>query len=196
MNQFDALPDYLLHRLQQHPQGISEYQLLGLLREQHWPLFAQANLQEPLSLFRSHFVLFNALYRLDEQLAERGLQVQISPLSIRLLPREPNKPALTTADPLRDYYLDWQQLADTDREHVQALLNGSLARLSSLDERTQALASLGFMSDQPEPDANQIRARFRRLVSQHHPDRGGSTQRLQEINQAMATLKQHGLLQQ
>lgn len=195
MSHFDALPDHLLQELRLHPQGLSEYQLICLLREQRWPLFAETDLHEPLSLFHSHFVLFNALYRLNDQLAAQNLQVEISPLCIRLLPRGSGEPALTTANPLRDYYLDWQQLEETGREQVQSMLDGSFARINGQSEYARALACFGFAEDQPEPDAREIRSRFRRLVSQHHPDRGGCTKRLQDINQAMATLKQHGMMQ-
>lgn len=187
-----ALPDHLLQQLRQHPQGLSEYQLLCQLREQRWPVFAEADLREPLSLFQTHFILFNALYRLDDQLAELGLQVEIRPLCIRLLPRTSGQPGLMKNDPLRSYYLDLQHLADTSCAQVQALLDGSLARIHGQDERAQALACLGFEADQPEPDAGQVRLRFRQLVSRYHPDRGGSTGRLQQINQAMAVLKRQG----
>ncbi|MCO3066035.1 hypothetical protein FA243_29305, partial [Pseudomonas aeruginosa] len=37
----------------------------------------------------------------------------------------------------------------------------------------------------------QIKLRYRQLVSQHHPDRGGSTARLQSINKAMEILQRY-----
>ena len=36
-----------------------------------------------------------------------------------------------------------------------------------------------------------IKLRYRQLVSQHHPDRGGSTARLQSINKAMEILQRY-----
>jgi DnaJ-class molecular chaperone len=36
-----------------------------------------------------------------------------------------------------------------------------------------------------------IKHRYRQLVSQHHPDRGGSTERLQSINKAMEILERY-----
>ncbi len=36
-----------------------------------------------------------------------------------------------------------------------------------------------------------IKYRYRQLVSQHHPDRGGSTSRLQSINLAMEILQRY-----
>lgn len=188
MEQFENLPEKLLELVQQQPLGISEFALIEQLREQNWPGFAKASLREPLSLFRTHFILFHCLYLLDERLAEQGLQLQIHCLSIRLLERLPGQPALAATDPLRSYYLDLQNLADTDAEQVAQILDGSLRRIHGQDELAQALAVLGFAPSQ-QPSAAQIRTSFRQLVSRHHPDRGGDTAELQKVNQAMAIVK-------
>ncbi len=193
MKELDSLSQYLLQQLQLHPQGISEYQLLKQLRKQPWSWFSDSDLRDPLSLFRSHFLLFHLLYKLDAQLAEQDMQLQIHTLSIRLLTRTPGQPGLATRDPLRSYYLDLQQLADTDRAQVEAMLNGSLQRFHNQDELAQALAVLGLASHN-QPSAQQIRTSFRQLVSKHHPDRGGDTAQLQRINQAMSVIKNQGLI--
>ena len=55
----------------------------------------------------------NALYRLRDQLwAEQRGHLQISALSTCLLPYQAGCAALSEHDPLRDYYLDLQQLRD------------------------------------------------------------------------------------
>jgi DnaJ-class molecular chaperone len=51
--------------------------------------------------------------------------------------------------------------------------------LFELDTTTQAL------------NLATIKQRYRQLVSQHHPDRGGSTSRLQSINLAMEILARY-----
>lgn len=193
MNNIERLPQQLLQLLRQHPEGLGEYQIIKTLRQQRWPVFVDANLRDPLNLFRTHFILFHALYLLDEQLADQGLQLQIHTLSIRLLPRSPGKPGLARQDPLRNYYMDLQQLAATDRQQVEDMLNGSLRRIHGQDELQQALTCLGFDASEQPPQPDQIRYSFRQLVSRHHPDRGGSTERLQQINHAMAVIKKHGL---
>ena len=185
----------LLQLLQQHLEGLSEHQLIQLLREQDWPALADShNLTDPLALFRTHFILFNALYRMDAPLAALGLQLVIGPLCIRLQPRAEVPDGVRPADPLRDYYLDMGQLDSTGREQVQALLDGSLQRLQDSRRLGAALACLGFAPDTPQPAAAQLKQAYRRQVSLHHPDRGGCTVRLQQLNQAMLTLKQHHLL--
>lgn len=194
MDHFHELAGPLLALLHQHPQGLSEYQLIERLRQQGQPAFTGADLREPVSLFRTHFILFNALYRLDERLADQQLQLEISPLLVRLQPRRPGKAGIENRDPLRAYYLDSSQLDDISAEQVTSLLDGSLRRLQAGGEIDAALACLEFCSSQPRPEAAGIRHRYRQLASRHHPDRGGSTERLQELNQAMQLLRQHGLL--
>ena len=56
------------------------------------------------------------------------------------------------------------------------------------EELEQALATLDLV--QPT-DAYAVKQRYRALVSVHHPDRGGSTERVQEINQAMLILERY-----
>lgn len=189
------LTDHLLQLLSAQPGGLSEYQLIQALRQLDWPGLADShNLGDPLGLYRTHFILFNALYRLNDALAAQGLQLEINPLCIRLLPRTGGQDGLQQADPLRDYYLDMSQLDSTGREQVLALLDGSLQRLLDAPAIAAALECLGLAAGTPQPSAAQIRLAYRKLASQHHPDRGGCTRRLQALNDAMQTLKQHRLL--
>lgn len=194
MNIPAELSELILQLLKQHPAGLSEHQLINQLRKLEVEPFLTANLQDPLSLFRTHFVLFHLLYQLDGQLAAHKLQLQIHTLCICLQPRTSSAAAVIRPDPLRNYYLDLTQLADTDREQVEQLLNGSLRRINQQDELEQALACLGFDTDDKYPCSHQIRRNYRQLVSRHHPDRGGDTTQIQQINQALTTLRAHQLL--
>jgi len=170
--------------------GLSEYELLKqLISEQH-PLFISANLSDVLSLFRSHFVLFHALYLLRDNLRSAGqLDLKISPLHICLQPittrssTQSQMPNLS--DPLRAYYLDLDNLSATDREAVEQLLNSSLASLQPSQQLSDALAELGIEQPLHTLNSEDLRSHYRKLVSRHHPDRGGCTERLQRINQAM-----------
>ena len=194
MNIPSKLSELILQLLQQHPNGLSEHQLINQLRKLQVEPFLNADLQDPLSLFQTHFTLFHLLYRLDEKLADLKLQLQIHTLCIRLQPRSSSAAAVTQLDPLRNYYLDLTQLADTNREQVEQLLNGSLRRIHQQDELKQALECLGFDAKNERPNSEQIRRNYRQLVSRHHPDRGGDTTQIQLINQALTTLKAHQLL--
>ena len=63
-----ALEARLLDLLAAHPAGLSEHELLKKLRASD-PLFAGFSAREPLKLFRGHYLLFHALYRLRDLLA-------------------------------------------------------------------------------------------------------------------------------
>ena len=62
------LPDQLLHLLRAAPDGLAEYALIQQLRAGHSSHIPNLPLSDKLVLFRTHFLLFNALYRLREQL--------------------------------------------------------------------------------------------------------------------------------
>lgn len=176
-----------------HPLGLSEHQLIQQLKRWRQPFFLEADLSDPLSLFRTHFVLFNALYQLRDQLrATQTADIQIGALMIRLQAYPCASSASTTTvqsnDPLRAYYLDLQHLQATDRSAAEALLYGTLHRINPPEQVQAALTELGIEQPLYNLSKQQLRQQYRQLVSQHHPDRGGCTQRLQRINQAMDVL--------
>lgn len=176
----------LLHRL---PDGLSEHQLILRLRETHCTHLPQLPLTDKLVLFRTHFLLFNALYRLRDRLwQERSAHLEITPLLIRLQPYREGQQELTEHDPLRSYYLDEARLRDTTEADVVHLLQSFWTRMHGGEEREAALGLFGLDA---RADYPAIRLRYRQLVSQHHPDRGGSTTRLQSINKAMEILERY-----
>ncbi|MGB7388546.1 MAG: DNA-J related domain-containing protein [Pseudomonas neustonica] len=189
----DGFSDELLVILRAAPSGLGEYALIRQLAERYPDsLFAEPGaLQDSLRLFQLHFLLFHLLYRLADELSEAGQMLSIHALSIRLAPRSAAQPGITQTDPLRAYYLDWQQWRETHAEDVQRLLDGFWRRgrgVVGVDELQQALA---VMELQEPTDARAVKQRYRALVRVHHPDKGGSTARVQEINQAMLILERY-----
>lgn len=185
------LADQLLALLEAAGDGCSEYQLIQQLRQQQAPQLENLASDPQLALFQTHFLIFNALYRLRERLWQaRSAHLQISPLCCQLLPYRAGSAELAEHDPLRDYYLDLQQLHGTSACDVEQLLASFWTRLQSGDEQRAAL-ELFELSAQPTLDLARIKHRYRQLVSQHHPDRGGSTSRLQSINLAFEILQRY-----
>ena len=191
LNDHADLADQLLALLQAASGGCSEYQLIQQLRQQPSAHLENLPSDPQLALFQTHFLIFNALYRLRERLWQaRSAHLQISPLCCQLLPYQAGSAELAEHDPLRDYYLDPRQLHSTSAQDVEQLLASFWARLQSGDEQRAAL-ELFELSAQPLPDLARIKHRYRQLVSQHHPDRGGSTSRLQSINLAFEILQRY-----
>ncbi|TWD99336.1 DnaJ-like protein [Pseudomonas sp. AG1028] len=190
MNQETLPGSRLLDLLEAAPEGLSEYELM--LRLSRWQGRDERLPSDTLELFRSHFLLFHTLYRLRDELHAAGrASLEISPLCIRLLPYQAAESALSEPEPLREYYLDLTHLRDTGAEDVEQMLGAFWVRLHGAEDRQQALAALEFDEQAGELDLSVIRQRYRQLVSLHHPDRGGCTQRLQRINSAMETLQRY-----
>lgn len=182
-------PHQLLAILRQFPDGLSEHQLLLHLRSEGCPYLSSLPLSDRMVLFRSHFILFNALYHLRDSLSASGeALLEIDPLCIRLLPWQPGAQALDAPDNLRSYYLDEQRLHDTREEDVAKMLQSFWTRMHGSDELAAALELFGLEAG---CEFASVRQRYRQLVSQHHPDRGGSTERIQSINLAMDILSRH-----
>ncbi|UTH38078.1 DnaJ domain-containing protein [Pseudomonas sp. KHPS1] len=185
------LCDQVLELLLAAPEGVAEYQLIQQLKQRHSGHIPNLPLTDKLVLFRTHFLLFNALYRLRERLWRDGSHLlQISPLCIQLLPYQAGSAALSERDGLRDYYLDMDNLRDTDERDVERLLASFWTRMQGGEEK-QAALGLFELDEQAPLDLARIKHRYRQLVSQHHPDRGGSTERLQSINKAMEILERY-----
>jgi DnaJ-domain-containing protein 1 len=115
----------------------------------------------------------------------------ISALHIQLLPYQPGSHELTEHDPLRDYYLDLSHLEQIRAQDVTRLLQSFWTRLHSADDKQAALELFELSENSTPLDLSAIKHRYRQLVSQHHPDRGGSTERLQSINKAMEVLERY-----
>ncbi|SDA66647.1 DNA-J related protein [Pseudomonas sp. NFPP33] len=185
------LAEQVLQLLQAAPDGITEYTLIQQLKDRHSGHVPNLPLADKLVLFRTHFLLFNALYRLRERLwQEQTHLLEISPLCIRLLPYQPGNVALSERDALRDYYLDMSNLQGTDERDVERLLTSFWTRMQGGEEK-QAALELFELANERSLDLPRIKQRYRQMVSEHHPDRGGSTERLQSINLAMEILERY-----
>lgn len=186
-----SLLSAVLDGVREQSQGQTEHALLRRLAEFDVAPFAGARLDQPLELFRAHFLLFHCLYRLRDQLVNQGEWLRIHCLEIALVPleRDPDtaggERSLAEADPLRSYYLDLGNLESMDAATVEAMLSDFWRRLDGSGRRREALRVLGL---DDEADEQTVRQQYRRLAQRHHPDKGGDTETLQQINEAMMVL--------
>lgn len=189
MNDNPLLP-IVLQLLREAPEGLSEFELLKRIDAAGAGVDSAAA-DANLALFQKHFILMNALYRLQESLwADEQLWLHISPLRIVLeAPAEAAQARAVALDgerALRAYYLDWEQLSATDADAVADLLAGFWQRFHVLDGRAAALAALQLEADADWPS---IRQQYRRLAAQTHPDRGGDSARFLVIREAYELLR-------
>ncbi|MEO5332433.1 MAG: DnaJ domain-containing protein [Magnetococcus sp. YQC-5] len=173
--------DLLYDILSAHPEGLQEYALVKILQRQGIAPFAQSNLSDELSLFRTHFFLFHQLYRLQNQLRQtRRGDVNIHCLCILLLPWQEGE-WLETYDPLRSYYLDQTRLETTTREEIGVMMTWFWHRFSQHEGRAAAYAALDLSEG---ASLDQIKRRYRELAMIHHPDHGGEACRFRQIAEA------------
>ncbi|MDX9873809.1 MAG: DNA-J related domain-containing protein [Spongiibacteraceae bacterium] len=179
----------ILDALQRYPLGASEYQLLQEIAEALPPLAEDPTL----ALFQKHFLVMNALYRLQLSLWEEGFHLTITPLLIRLEPASEatggtSSPAIAADQALRDYYLDWNQFRQADRPTVDALLASFWHRFHATDAVAAALQTLALDA---AADWQSVQQRYRQLAGASHPDRGGDPARFLEVRAAYEQLRAH-----
>ncbi|KPQ30307.1 MAG: DnaJ-class molecular chaperone with C-terminal Zn finger domain [Marinobacter excellens HL-55] len=176
------------------PDGLSELDLIKALQRQPWQLIGSVNYHLPDQLYPVHFLLFHVLYTLRDQLATFGEALSISPL--RLSIRQQHTVACDglpgEEDKLRAFYLDlskYHMSDDTIQKMMDDFWSGQSRPRPTQPDVSEAASTLGF-SALPEQFAP-VKQRFRKLVMQAHPDRGGDTEAIQKLNGAFSVLKAH-----
>ncbi len=182
------IQNVILHLLHKHELGLSEYQLIQAIKADIFDEDVHDLFQDSHKLFTVHFIIFNCLYRLKQELAQSKTgHLQISPLHIRILPySEGDDKQLDEPDPLCDYYLDLSNLHNTTQQDVDELLNSFWSYFLATGDKQSAMDILEI--DEPF-DKHSLSQQYRKMVMKHHPDRGGDTAKLQEINNALQILR-------
>lgn len=164
---------------------ITEYQLLKKLQNHSFLIqFDPEN--SDLKLFQHHFIVMNALYQLRDMLVNHGYTIVIGPLNIELLKQHPidNISHLIKHDALRDYYLDWKQLTQTQIADVEKLLSDFWKGFGANHDEALTILQLPSGADQ-----SQIKQRYKEMALKYHPDRGGDAKKFEKITQAYQQLK-------
>ncbi|HEY3698272.1 MAG TPA: DNA-J related domain-containing protein [Spongiibacteraceae bacterium] len=186
----NPLLSLVLQLLRVAPTGISEYEMLKQI-EADGSHFAQVKDDSQLALFQKHFLIMNALYRLQESLwRDEQVWLTISPLRIAVQTIDTaaaeQKLSVHSDDALRAYYLDWQQFIATDSDAVANLIASFWLRYDAHDQRADALATLQL---DRTADIHKIKQQYRRLAAATHPDRGGDAAQFLAIRAAYEILR-------
>ena len=145
--QAELLVDTLSTQKPLFQRGVSEYELIDILKKAPYHFFDDASLREPLMLFKTHFIVFHALYQLKRRWIEQGEGVlDIHTLNIKLNQESAHSDknsthgdnykdkenqdkvgAITEADALAEYYLDWGNFEKADRKKCRCTAQCVLA---------------------------------------------------------------------
>lgn len=174
---------------------ISEHQLIKTLQSPPHNLLTSLALKQTHELFQIHFLIFHILYRLKNKWLQTDVgELLISPLKIGLIPVEntygiesKKDNNLTNIDQLAIYYLDIKHLTETSPYEIDQLILSFWKGFYRPTAHNDALSILCLSAPVTYSD---IKKQYKRLASKYHPDKGGTTENIQKINQAMATLSQ------
>ena len=188
--------------------GISEFDLIALLKRPPYSLFDEDALRDPLMLFQTHFLVFHALYKLQIKWRESGegrLDIHTTKILLRgdIQPQNippQNKDAtqaqthLAGLDPLASYYLNLDNLKGTSEADVAALLDdfwrkmaGQKLGVPNTKDRDKACDVLK-LDKQDILTLNSLKAHYRKALLKVHPDRGGNVEEAQQVIQAYRVL--------
>ena len=186
------MPDFnsiIIQFLRDNNNQVSEHELLKHI-EAHYPdIFS--TLPNPDRLYEKHFFLFHKLYQLKQTLARENTHLSISALVIELLPSsdihaEKNK-QLGEGDPLAEFYLDKHNLYLSESE-VQAMQKKFWQRYLAIQQKSEAITCLELQGETPLT-LQKVKKQYQKLAQQHHPDKGGDSDKFQAITQAFNELK-------
>jgi hypothetical protein len=153
--------------------------------------FAELPNQDPtLALFQKHFIVMHCLYRLQRQYAEEGMALFISPLRVQLSSASESvagEQRVAQADAgLHEFYGDWSNFTAATPDSVADLLSSFWRRYAARDQTDESLQVLGLSAG---ADWTQVQAQYRRLATEHHPDKGGDSAQFGRVREAYETLK-------
>ncbi|MCG8614184.1 MAG: hypothetical protein MI864_27045 [Pseudomonadales bacterium] len=188
-------------KIQSAPCGISEFEILKDIDKENYPFPELLNFKSPGTLFPIHFALFHKLYCWQRELSDSKAPktLVISPLQIHLRPhsRENHNNELSQElenTPLRQFYLDTDNLYRTTEEDLDEMLQSFWRRVIRSDHIVAALDTLGLNPKDIQYNENDykiIKRTYKRMAMEHHPDRGGSLKQSQKLNEAMQVLRVH-----
>lgn len=172
--------------LAENPGGVGEHEFLRHLDDEGVFEALDTGVSSSLLLFQKHFLLFHVLYAINRQrVAEKQGALQITPLSIKPLDYDEAGTQIGEIDAMSAHYLALENLQSATEQSVSDLLDAFWVRYLKNEKRGDALKVLGL--NDPVSDTEIVR-RYRKLVSVHHPDRGGDKDEVQAINDAYAVL--------
>lgn len=179
--------------------GIGEYELICILKKPPYSVFDKDVLNDSLTMFQAHFILFHCLYRLREKWHDQKIgELDIRVTCVSLHPISESTIDIKTQDPLADYYLEWSNLGGTDKNEVEALLHSFWQKMGGNELNTsistselERVCTVMKISSLQSLTLLELKQRYRRLQRKNHPDRGGRIEASQSILQAYSLLRKY-----
>jgi len=175
--------------------ALSEFKLIKALQTAPYQIFEPHVFSDDLALFQTHFIVYNALYRLrDTGLANQTFDIDILPTQITKISlttnTNSNREVKTSesepeTEKLREYYLNWQNFDKTNEQDVADLLDSFWQKMTTYravnvsDEQLKRALEALDLTD--VPTKSELKAQYKKLSNSHHPDKGGDKETFQQI---------------
>ncbi|NAW65691.1 DNA-J related domain-containing protein [Photobacterium halotolerans] len=176
----------ILGLLEKQPDGWMVHTLAESLKQQG--LLNTLDEVAEQDLFKRNFLLMNALYQLQHMLLPRQW-LQAQAMNIKLMQNQGDQ-QIDEQDPLREYYLDWQNY-HSDTNTIRDLLSAFWQRYQqhignlSVTTNTSWQQDLAVLELPADASPAQIRKQWRRLALRWHPDRPeGNTDKFRQACEA------------
>lgn len=191
---------FLRALLEERP-TLSEYEFIRALRQQSFHKKSQSN-DYNLALFHEHFIARHIMYRVEETRSP-GVLYSIDTFGIKRIEKndlqEGMQLSVEVNPSLKDYYLDLNNLDQTSKEDVQALLDGFWKRYSrynggaeNLDQHFETLDLQPKQNNENQADTwRRVQKAYRLKIQSLHPDKGGDAQGFNEVREAYEALKSY-----
>ena len=162
---------------------------------------------DPLTLFRSHFLLFHLLYRLQDRWfsENRGqLNIHTTDIHLQVIDLAENfvdscpqgsLQAPHVDDSIRSYYLDYREFLNTQEDDVLRLIDDFWGRMAGysiqpIDDELRLKAQQRLDLEGQTLSVQSVKQQFRSLCQTNHPDKGGDPQVFRQICDAKEVLLQ------
>ncbi|WP_199609160.1 DNA-J related domain-containing protein [Flocculibacter collagenilyticus] len=196
-----CLEDYLSFNYGDH----QEFDVIKALQQPPYNIFAVDALSGSEQLFKTHFVLYNALYLLADRWRASEfatIELALTKITVKEYQKVTNDVEQSTMHKLieknsvRSFYLDWENFSLTKAD-IDDLLSQFWQKfyrysnnqewLSNTDLHNADLNLLGLSVPISQRD---LKANYKKLAHQHHPDKNGDAELFKQIQSAyVRTLK-------
>lgn len=189
-NNTSLLQNEVKNFIDSQPEGFKEFELMKHL-ETHDECIKSVDGTDELSLFKKHFLIMNALYKLQDSYWEND-QALLHISATRIYLKETTDgdtsfhPSTDNSNAkLKEYYLDWGNLIEMTQQSVEQLLDEFWIKYYAIDKRSDALNLLGLST---QANHKEIKTKFKNLAAKHHPDKGGDADTFIQIRKAYEIL--------
>ncbi|WP_111977793.1 DNA-J related domain-containing protein [Algibacillus agarilyticus] len=169
----------------------SELDLIKILQAEPFNIFVNYDMKFTDELFKIHFALYNAIYRLRTKwLTEQVATIEIKLSRITISPyQDKSSSAIRLPDPLQSYYLDWSNFSTSSHDvdnMLEQFWRQMTGHIAEPKQKQQALSILGLSLN---AHFTEIKKRYKSLCMKHHPDRGGKPEEYRTVQWAWGILQ-------